>query len=228
MRMGYDEHFSLGVQHQLMKRMSLEVDYAGNRGRHQQSGDSFNDPAAGPGTIQTRRPYPIFGTMSTDRQDGSSQYDALQAKLEQRLSSGIWFTVAYTWSRSFQWGENPGIGGDYAWEKSPVGFDIPQNLALSYGAALPFGKGRHFLTNAGGLANAVIGGWQLSSIVVFRSGTPFTPGLSRDDANTGVGGQRPNRTCSGQLADPTLAKWFNPACFTFLLATRTATPAGVS
>ncbi|HYW48183.1 MAG TPA: carboxypeptidase regulatory-like domain-containing protein [Bryobacteraceae bacterium] len=214
MRMGYDEHFSLGVQHQLTKRMSLEVDYAGNRGRHQQSSDAFNDPPAGPGAVQARRPYPVFGTMNTDRQDGSSQYDSLQAKLEQRLSSGIWFTVAYTWSRSFQWAENPGIGGDEAWEKSPIGYDIPQNIALSYGAALPFGKGRHFLTNAGGLANAVIGGWQLSSIVVFRSGTPFTPGLSRDVANTGVGGQRPNRTCSGQLAHPTLAKWFDNTCFT--------------
>jgi hypothetical protein len=197
-----------------MKRMSLEVDYAGNRGRFQQSSDSFNDPSAGPGVVQTRRPYPTFGTMNTDRQDASSQYDALQAKLEQRLSSGVWFTVAYTWSRSFQWAENPAIGGDQAWEKSPIGYDVPQNLALSYGAALPFGKGRHFLSDASGLANAVIGGWQLSSIVVFRSGLPFTPGLSRDVANTGVGGQRPNRICSGQLAAPTLAKWFDNTCFT--------------
>lgn len=214
MPMGYDEHFSLGVQRQLTKRMSLEVDYAGNRGRHQQSSDAFNDPSAGPGAVQTRRPYPTFGTMNTDRQDNSSQYDALQAKLEQRLSSGVWFAVAYTWSRSFQWAQNPAIGGDEAWEKSPVGFDIPQNIALSYGAALPFGKGRHFLSDAHGLENAALGGWQLSSIVVFRSGTPYTPGLSRDVANIGVGGQRPNRTCSGELADPTLAKAFNSACFT--------------
>ena len=50
--------------------------------------------------------------------------------------------------------------------------------------------------------------------MVFRSGLPFTPGISRDVANTGVGGQRPNRTCSGELAQPSLALWFNPACFT--------------
>jgi len=214
MRMGYDQHFSLGVQHQIARKMSLEVDYAANRGRFQQSGDPFNDPPAGPGVVQTRRPYPTFGTMSTDRQDASSQYDALEAKLEQRLTAGIWFTVAYTWSRSFQWAENPGIGGDQAWEKAPIGFDVPQNLSISYGAALPFGKGRQFLRNANGLVHAVIGGWQLSSIVIFRSGLPITPGLSRDVANTGVGGQRPNRTCSGALANPTLNKWFDNTCFT--------------
>ena len=210
---GYDERFSLGVQHQLKRRMSLEVDYAGNRGLHQQSGDSFNDPSAGPGTVQSRRPYPTFGTMSTDRQDASSRYDALQAKLEQRFASGLFFTVAYTWSRSFQWSENPSIGGDYAWEKAPVGFDVPQNVSVSYGLALPVGKGHRYLSRANGFTNAVLGGWQLSSLMVFRSGLPYTPGVSRDVANTGVGGQRPNRTCSGQLDHPTLAEWFNPACF---------------
>lgn len=211
---GYDEHFSLGVQHQLRQRMSLEVDYAGNRGLHQQSSDSFNDPSAGPGAVQTRRPYPIFGTMSTDRQDASSRYDALQAKLEQRFASGLFFTVAYTWSRSFQWSENPAIGGDQAWEKAPVGFDVPQNVSVSYGLALPVGKGRRFLSHSNALTNGVLGGWQVSSIMVFRSGLPYTPGLSRDAANTGVGGQRPNRICSGVLDHPTLAEWFNPACFT--------------
>jgi len=39
MRMGYDQHFSFGIQHQLRKKMSLEVDYAGNRGRFQESSD---------------------------------------------------------------------------------------------------------------------------------------------------------------------------------------------
>lgn len=214
MRMGYDQHFSVGIQYQLRKKMSLEVDYAGNRGRFQQSADAFNDPAAGAGAIQARRPFPLFGTMTWRSQDASSRYDALQAKLEQRLASGMWFLLSYTWARSFGWAENPGIGGDYAWEKAPLGFDVPQDIALSYGFELPVGKGKHFLSNAGSLTNNVLGGWQLTGTVIFRSGLAFTPSISRDVANTGVGGQRPNRTCSGRLDNPTLAKWFDSTCFT--------------
>jgi hypothetical protein len=214
MRMGYDQHFSFGIQHQLRQKLTAEMDYVANRQRFGQGGDSFNDPAAGAGTVQTRRPYPRFGAMTWQAQDRSSQYDSLQAQLQQHLSSGMWFMVSYTWSRSFQWGQNPGIGGDFAWEKSPVGFDVPQNIAISYGAALPFGHGRHFLTGARGVAEAIIGGWQLTGSVIFHSGLPFTPGVSRDVANTGVGAQRPNRTCSGQIQNPTLLKWFDSSCFT--------------
>jgi hypothetical protein len=213
MRMGYDQHFSVGVQQQLRKKMTVEVDYVANRGRFQQSSDSFNDPPAGAGAIQGRRPYPAFGAMNWRSQDASSQYDSLQAKLEQRLSSGLWFVVSYTLSRNFGWSENPGIGGDYAWEKAPISFDVPQDLAISYGMALPVGKGKRFLSGAGGVANAIVGGWQLTGTVIFRSGLAYTPGLSRDVANTGVGGQRPNRTCSGQLEHPTLARWFDNTCF---------------
>jgi len=53
----------------------------------------------------------------------------------------------------------------------------------------------------------------LTGSVIFRSGLAYTPGVSRDVANTGVGGQRPNRTCSGQLDHPTLLKWFDNTCF---------------
>jgi hypothetical protein len=53
----------------------------------------------------------------------------------------------------------------------------------------------------------------MQGILVFRSGVPFTVTMSRDVANTGVGGQRPNRLASGKLDDPTLARWFDSAAF---------------
>ena len=59
----------------------------------------------------------------------------------------------------------------------------------------------------------MIGGWQLQGIMVFRSGVPYTVSLSRDVANTGVGGQRPNRIASGVSDSPTLARWFDTNAF---------------
>jgi hypothetical protein len=48
----------------------------------------------------------------------------------------------------------------------------------------------------------------LQGIVVLRSGRPFTPTISRDVSNTGIGGQRSNRIGSGKLANPTIANRF--------------------
>ena len=53
----------------------------------------------------------------------------------------------------------------------------------------------------------------MQGILIFRSGVPFTPTVSRDVANTGVGGQRPNRIASGKLDDPTLESWFDVSAF---------------
>jgi hypothetical protein len=46
-----------------------------------------------------------------------------------------------------------------------------------------------------------------------RNGQPYTPTIGRDAANIGVGGQRPNRIGSGDLANPTLDRWFDPTAF---------------
>src|SRR6185369_17198916 len=46
-----------------------------------------------------------------------------------------------------------------------------------------------------------------------RTGRPFTPTISRDVANTGVGGQRPMRIGSGELSNPTIAQWFDKSAF---------------
>jgi hypothetical protein len=88
---------------------------------------------------------------------------------------------------------------------------------MSFGAELPFGRGKRFLGGAGTLANGIVGGWQAQSIVNFRSGLPFTPTVSRDVANIGSGGgrdsQRPNRIGDGKLENPTIDMWFDKAAF---------------
>jgi hypothetical protein len=192
----------------------LEVNYVGNRGVTLYGADPINDPLAGPGAIQARRPYPIFGAITYNAQDNSTIYHALQAKLEKRVSGGLWYLVAYTWSKSITVADTPAVGGDYAYERAISSFDIPQNLTASVGYELPMGKGKPFLSSANRFANGVLAGWQLQGIMVLRSGRPFTPTISRDVANTGIGGQRPNRIGSGQLSNPTIAQWFDKTAFT--------------
>jgi hypothetical protein len=212
-RQGYDQHWNFGVQYQLWKRTVLEVDYVGNKGSFLNDTNNINFPEAGAGSIQARRPFPRFGTIAYNTQDISSTYHALQAKVERRLTSGLWFLASYTFSKSLWRAATPAAGGNYAWQKALSSFDIPQNLATSVGYELPFGKGKRFLGSAGGVSNGLLGGWQFQGIIGFRSGVPYTPIISRDVANNGIGSQLPNRRGSGQLANPSLALYFDKSAF---------------
>jgi hypothetical protein len=215
LRRGADQHWNAGIQQQLARDMVLEVNYVGNHGTHLNSTNPSNDPLPGAGAIQARRPYPAFGSINYFSQDMSSQYNALQVKAEKRYGSGLWYLLSYTYSKSITIQDTPAAGGDFYWERALASFDIPQNIAFNIGYELPFGKGKRFLSNAGALMQGAFGGWRVQGITIFRSGQPFTPTISRDVANTGVGNQRPNVIGTPLIVGaPTC--WFyvaaNPAC----------------
>ncbi len=157
--------------------------------------------------------YPRFGTINYFSQDVSTSYHSLQAKFEKRFSAGLWYLASYTFSKSIIHQNVPAKGGNTTWEKSLSDFDIPHNLALSWGYQLPVGRGKRFLGGANSLTDAFLGGWQIQGIVVLRSGRPFTPTISADRANIGIGGQRPNRIGTGYLDNPTIDRWFDVSAF---------------
>jgi hypothetical protein len=191
--MGRDWHWNFGIQQELGNGMIFQADYVGTRGLNLPTTLNINLPPAGPGSVQARRPYPQFGTIVYNTQDGSAIYHSLQTKLQKRYASGLWYLVAYTFSKSISRGEAPATGGNGVFERALSSFDIPHVFSFSGGYALPFGKGKRFLSSAGGFTDALLGGWQLQTLISFRSGVPYTPIISRDVANTGVGSQRPVR-----------------------------------
>ena len=210
---GRDQRWNAGFQRQLFAHTAVEIDYVGTTGDHQTAAENINLPPAGAGSVQARRPYPRFGNISIQTQAQSSDYHALQLKLQQRPSKGLWYLVSYTYSNATRRVPAPEIGGNYTYEDQPQPWDVKHLLAASYGYVLPFGKGQRWLSDAGALANSIAGGWQVQTIINYRSGLPFTPAISRDVANIGVGGQRPNRIASGQLEHPTIDAWFDKAAF---------------
>jgi hypothetical protein len=212
-KMGRDHHFSLGVQQEIAPFTVLEVNYVGNIGRFLNGTTNINIPAPGPGGIQARRPYPQFGNINDFDDSMETTYHSLQTSVEQRTHGGLFYLASYTWSRSDTTQNVPAVGGNLGRETARSVFDIPHNVAISAGYELPFGGGRRLLGNPNGFVDAVLGGWQVQGIYVWRSGRPFTPTISSDRANTGVGGQRPNRIGSGELAAPTLTSWFDKTAF---------------
>jgi len=216
LRMGRNLHFSMNIQHQFSEHDVLEIGYVGNRGLHLSSSNDANVPLTpGPGAIQGRRPYPLWSGITYQTQDMSNNYHSLQAKLEHRFSYGFSTLVAYTWSKVMQYNQASALGGNTAYEYARAPFDVPQNFAFSGSYQLPVGRNRRYLNNTNSFVNAVIGGWQAQTILVVRSGTPYTPVVSSDRANTGVGSQRPNMNSAGCTAGfkRTLKTWFDKGCY---------------
>jgi hypothetical protein len=211
--MGENDHWSLSVERQLTDKSLLEIAYVANHALHLQSSDSFNTPTPATGAIQARRPYQPWGSMTYQSQDQSATYQSLQAKWQHRMNHGLAAMVSYTYSKFLQATQTPQAGGDWAYEKTYSPFDVPQNLAISGTYMLPVGRGRQFLSNANGVTNTILGGWQIQTIIILRSGIPYTPIVGTDVANTGVGSQRPNLNpnyTNGANFQKSLAKWFDP------------------
>jgi hypothetical protein len=136
--------------------------------------------------LQALRPYPQFTDIRNLFQPiGWSTYHSMQLRAQKRYRNGISVLVAYTVSKSFVSGAGyTGFGDDASngrpldtnnrgLEKRLAGFDMPQNLVLSWTYELPFGKGRRWANGASGLVNQLVSGWQLNAIQRYASGTPI-------------------------------------------------------
>ena len=211
LKVGSNQHYSLGVQQQLSPNTVFDIAYVGNHGVHLQSTDDFNDPSPAPGGVQARRPYQPWGTITYQSQDLGTTYQSLQTKIEHRAGNGLTGLISYTWSKFMQSNQSPALGGNLGYERTYSPYNTPQNLAVSGTYQLPVGRGRKYLGNSGRIVDTALGGWQVQTIIVLRSGTPYTPVVSSDRANTGVGSQRPNLNPAG--GSPTfhqsLTKWFD-------------------
>lgn len=211
------DQWNFAIQRQLTPSTSLDVTYAGNKTSHLNQNLGVNDPPPGPGAIQTRRPFPQWGSFTYAVFQENANYNALQAKYEARNWHGLNALLSYAYSKCIDSGTLQG-GTTLALLSSNRGvcdFDLPHSFTGSFDYALPIGKGRQFFSGAHGFVNQLIGGWEMAGIVTLRSGLAFTPTISNDVANTGVTNQRPQVVGAPVIAGQA-GCWFyvsaNPAC----------------
>jgi hypothetical protein len=132
--------------------------------------------------------YPQYGSMFTESTIGTSNYDAGQLSVHQALRWGIQYDVNYTYSKSMDLGSSPERSGtstnrisnslNPAGNYGPSDFDVRHNVTGNYVANTPFGKGGIFFTNPGSVLDRIIGGWQLTGVIHWSTGLPFTAGSS--------------------------------------------------
>lgn len=127
------------------------------------------------GRQQLLRPFPNFGDINTTVNDGKSWYNSGQFTLSRRMVEGFEGQLSYTWSKWIQATEflNP---ADPAPTRMISDLDVPHRLSFNFTYRLPFGKGARFANGIGGVANAIVGGWQIGGIYSYQSGFPVAFG----------------------------------------------------
>jgi hypothetical protein len=195
----YNLGTNLTVQYQFMPTLALTVGYVGTFARHLEVFPGTNDvPVITDNNANQASlvAYPDFGRgNSYAATEGNSIYHGLQTKLEKRFGNGLNFLATYTWSHTTT-DANDLLNGGSAGNSGPnnnngyrapgvpgfgihadyrlAAFDIRNVFHFSGGYELPFGKGKHFASDATGLKNQVIGGWSVNWASTFQGGQPIT------------------------------------------------------
>jgi hypothetical protein len=215
----YVQSYSMELQREIFSNSAFTIGYVGSRGVHLDRGRNINQPLSVPGydfdpRLNTRavstdriRTYLGYVNIGMKENTGSSTYNSLQATFKRRMSRGLLFETAYTWSRVITnasgFNEGPQNAYNLAAERGPASFDRTHMLIFNYIYELPFFRSRN------DIVGTLLGGWQISGITVMQSGTPRNLGVTGSDY--GLTG-RPN-VVSGQSIDgaKTVQQWFNTA-----------------
>ncbi len=154
-----------------------------------ESFDRFSDPSAsklGPFAYYSRQ----FSYLRALRSVGFSTYNSMQVTAQKRFRSGDQFGFNWTWSHSIDLGstseDNATAGRGVSISpynryqmRGSSDFDQRHSFNANYVYGLPFGKGKKFLSNARGITDTILGGWQLGGIWRQTSGLPVSVGHNR-------------------------------------------------
>jgi hypothetical protein len=222
MKNAYSDQWLVGLQQQVSSNTVWTLNYVGSVSSRLPCCDFYNVALTpGPGTPQSRAPYPYIKPTHYEQSTGSSNYNSLQTQLSRHLANGLAYTFNYTWSKAIDVACDGWYGVEGCFVRNPynprldrsvAGFDLTNMFTGTALYQLPFGTGRQFNTSNRAL-DAIIGGWQLNAIVTLTSGNPYTVSYSGDKANTGNNFQGVDVSGNPQLSNKTRKAWFNTAAF---------------
>jgi len=237
----YVESWFLSAQRQLAKNTLVDLAYVGNHGLHLQGFLNANQRVLSTlGTSHVQRAYANWPSDITQAlNEFYSNFNALQARYEQRFVAGLTLLNSFTWEHSLDNASaslegntpSPQNGLDIAADYAQSDYNLPIANVTSLVYDLPFGQSRRFLNSANPVLNTIIGGWQVSAINTAQAGTPFnityTPNATQQvsqqisatyrGANEYrpdvVSGQPITQGTSNRAANTGYINYINPAAF---------------
>jgi hypothetical protein len=240
--------WNLTIERELTSNTSLRASYVGmhtyrlniteDLNQIPASTTPFATTAASP-FVDPRSPHTNWTELFSSFNAGEANYRALELQATHRMQRGLYFDANYTLADNKADNQGDAPGG-FAGEVNyglPIAdrFHIKQDLGNVEGTRrhrmlltgvyqLPFGQGRTFM-NGGGLTNAILGGWDLSTVTLLETGPWLTPSISSsaDQSNTNVVNRgavlRPDVVSNHFYTGQSRAQYFNLAAFS-------PTPAG--
>ena len=220
MRPAVSNQWNLSVQRQLGSTTTLQLAYVGQRTTHLMvpmpyfQSQLLPDGTVAPTAFFAGNPTLVssIGQVSGTASNGNQTYHALQAVMQKRLSDGLQYSLAYTYSKCMSdaigyYGAGGQSGSqsaywqnvyDAAAEWGPCFYDVTHVFTGNVVYDVPFGRGRRFGKDLNRAVNLVAGDWQVSAIASFHGGFPLTIS-GPENSGTGSRGARANCLASGTV-----------------------------
>jgi hypothetical protein len=239
-RPAVSNQWNLTLQYQLDPVTTVQASYVGQRATHLMVPMPYFQKVLNPdGTVSPTQylagnPTLLseIGQISGTASIGNQDYEALQMLMKKRLSYGLEYSIAYTYSKCmtnnlgyYGQGGQSGQSNYYyqniynaAAEWGPCDYDATHNFVTNAVYDLPFGRDRHFGKGMNKAVDAVAGGWQAAGILSLHTGFPLTV-TANDASNTLSRGPRADcispADVLGQQGSPVGNgfQWYSPTGF---------------
>jgi hypothetical protein len=235
----YSMQWDLSLDHEFWGGIGASVAYIGMKTNQLVWAPNYNDMSYST-TMAARerplsdRPFPNWGTLNTRANGSIAFYNALQFEVRRAYRKGLTFDSTYTWAKNLADNQGP-TGTTFAGENGGSRATYYYDRHLDYGDVigsrrhrwvttflydLPVGRGRTVGSSWNRLADSLVGGWQLSSILLIQTGTYLSPNFRNGDpSGTGSGSlfgrrQRPDLVGNPVPANQNASNWINLGAYT--------------
>jgi Carboxypeptidase regulatory-like domain/TonB dependent receptor len=206
--------YNLAVQHQLTSKIAFTAAYVGNSNRHGFNGTSntvnINEAMFVPGVSNTNLDRPFFNKFGWTQDlsyycDCSNEhYNSFQGTVKVNAFAGWTLQGSYTYQRQEGNGWGPYDSNYYFVYNRAAGYGdsntLPHNqITIAQSYEIPYGRGKKYGSSINRIADSALGGWQISGIMTFYSGFPFSPTL---ETYPGAPNQGPNNRPVLGTGDP--------------------------
>lgn len=208
----YHQQWNLTLEYEILAHTAVRASYVGNRGVHLERLFNLNDPAPAPGAVQPRRPYQPFGAITYYESGRDAITHQMQLSILRRYAAGFAFQFEYQLTKAL--GEQihvlpPMDNRNTRLDRGNLDTIRRHFATINYIYDLPFGAGRrHSLS---GLADKLLGGWQIAGISSFGTGEPFS--VTFTSTTLGWPSNRADIVGDPKVSDRSIDRWFNPAAF---------------
>ncbi|HET8550355.1 MAG TPA: TonB-dependent receptor, partial [Bryobacteraceae bacterium] len=223
-------NWNVTYQREMFWEQVIEVGYVGTTSNYLSrerdlnqlpTGSTFRPENQGV-NVNAQRGYKGFANINMLEHSGRSEYNAVQLEVSRRFKNGFLYGFAYTFSKAKDGNSGPRdpfydvFNQHLNWGKS--NFDTRHIAVINFVWEMPF-----FNSAGSRVLRTVAGGWQLSGVTQFQTGTPFTVGNNDDYLGIGSGNFKPwnlngDTTVDKRFANASAAGnytgitdyWFNP------------------